>query len=167
MSKKRTLIGKYLDKLGIRPSRIGDASGINPKNITLLSTQETRKIYADEFYKIIYTTHLLSDIPEEQFKRAIDEIFPNRTKIDLLAEYKNLPPEAKFFKKYTQTQSEIEKKLVFPSGKISKYNGAKDDNRKALAIEIISFSEGMGLDVLKAFKDIYGEINLDKLPSEK
>lgn len=152
-------MGQYLDKLGIRPSKIGDTSGINPKNISLLSTQETRKIYADEFYKIINTAHLLSDIPEEEFKSAIDEIFPNRKKIDLLSEYKDLPPEAKFFKKYTQTQSEIERKLEFPSGKISKYHGAKDDNRRALAIEIVSFSEGMGLDVLEVFKEMYGDIS--------
>lgn len=159
MSKKRTLIGKYLDKIGIRPSKIGEASGINPKNISLLSTQETRKIYADEFYKIVYTAHLLSNIPEEEFKNAIDEIFPDRSKTDLLAEYNNLSPEAKLFKKYTQTQSEIEKKLKFPSGKISKYYGAKNDTRKALAIEIISFCEGMGLEVLEVFKEMYGDIS--------
>lgn len=157
-SLKLTLFGQYLKKLGGKPSKIGPLVNINPKNISLLSTNEARIIYGEEFYKIIYAAQKQAKLDDKEFIVAINEIFPTRPKVDLLDEYKDYSAEAKFFKKHTLSQSDIEEKIGIASGKISKYFG--DINKRPLAIEIICFIEGLGLDILQTLKSIYGEINL-------
>lgn len=152
-----TLFGKYLKKVNARQSKIAEIIGMQSKRVSLLSTDNNTKPYAEEFYKIIYIANRQAGLSEESFDQAVDEIFPNRKKIDLLAEFRDLSPEGQFFKKYTQKQSDIEQKLGIANGKISKYFG--DKSKRALAIEIISFAEGMNLDVLETFKEIYGTID--------
>jgi predicted XRE-type DNA-binding protein len=155
-----TLFGKYLKKVNAHQSKIAEAIGIPPKRISLLSTDDNAKPYAEEFYKIIYLANQQAGLGEDSFHKAVDEIFPKRAKVNLLAEFKDLSPEGKFFKKYTQKQTDIEHKLGIANGKISKYFG--DKSKRALAVEIIAFADGMGLDVLEVFKEIYGEIKIDK-----
>ncbi|MGO1788302.1 MAG: hypothetical protein ACTHZ7_14605 [Sphingobacterium sp.] len=154
--KNTTRFGSYLKKIGIKPSTIGPLIGMKPKTISLLSTQPTRTLYADEFYRLIIVAHRQIGLPEKSFKTAVDEVFPDRITIDLLAEYHGLSSEGKFFKKYTQQQTDLEEKLGIPNGKLSKYFAYSQ--KRALAIEIINFSEGMNLDVLSTFKEIYGEM---------
>lgn len=166
IEKEITLFGKYLKKIKASQSKIADVIGIKSKRISLLSTEETASPYADEFYKIVYIANHQAGLEEESFYEAIDEIFPNLPQIDLLAEFKDLSPEAQLFKKYTQKQGDIEEKLGIAPGKISKYFGNK--NKRALAIEIISFAKGMALDILEVFKAVYGkigEIECNPLPS--
>lgn len=151
-----TLFGKYLKKIKANQSKVADVIGIKSKRISLLSTEESASPYADEFYKIVYIANHQAGLEEESFYEAIDEIFPNLPQVDLLAEFKDLSSEAQLFKKYMQKQGDIEEKLGIANGKISKYFG--DKNKRALAIEIISFAKGMGLDVLEVFKEIYGKI---------
>ena len=151
-----TLFGKYLKKIKANQSKVADVIGIKSKRISLLSTEETASPYADEFYKIVYVANHQAGLEEESFYEAIDEIFPNPPQVDLLADFKDLSSEAQLFKKYMQKQGDIEEKLGIANGKISKYFG--DKNKRALAIEIISFAKGMGLDVLEVFKEVYGKI---------
>jgi hypothetical protein len=125
-----------------------------------LCNDHTAKPYAEELYKVILLAHQQSGLSEETFNIAVDEILPKRPKIDLLAEFKDLSPEGKFFKKYTQKQTDIEHKLGIANGKISKYFG--DKSKRALAVEIIAFADGMGLDVLEVLKKIYGEIKIEE-----
>lgn len=160
-SKKLTRLGAYLKRIGAKAVKIKEATGVDPKNISLLSTNQKRTIYADEFYKIIYTAHQQTGLGENEFNIAIDEIFPDRVKVNLLEEFDDYSPEGKFFKKYTQQQSEIENKLGIPNAKISKYFG--DNEKRALAIEIITFAESIGLNVLQTFKEIYGDLKVHKL----
>src|SRR5690606_41980051 len=47
--------------------------------------------------------------------------------------------------------------LPISDGKISRL-GSKDV-KEVLAVELICFIEGLGLNVLKTFKEIYGELN--------
>lgn len=154
-----TGISKYLDKLKSNKAKISRLSGISTSRINSISNSEDAKPYAEELYTLIYIANRQAGLSEESFNQAIDEIFPNRKKIDLLAEFRDLSPEGQFFKKYTQKQTDIEQKLGIANGKISKYFG--DKSKRALAIEIIEFADGMGLDVLGVFKEIYGEINPD------
>jgi len=156
-----TGVGKYLEKLKSNKAKISRLSGITTSRINAISNNEDAKPYAEEFYKIIYIANQESGLGEDSFKDAINEIFPERVQIDLLAEFSDLSPEGRFFKKYTQQQKDIERKLGIAPGKVSKYFG--DKNKRALATEIIDFVQGMGLDVLEVFKEIYGEI---KLPRE-
>jgi len=152
-----TLFGKYLKKVKAHQSKIAEIIGMQSKRISLLSTDNNTKPYAEEFYKIVYLANLQAGLGEESFKYAVDEIFPNRLQVDLLDEFKDLSPEGYFFKKYTQKQTDIEHSLGIANGKISKYFG--DKSKRALAIEIIAFADGMGFDELETFKDIYGPIN--------
>jgi len=153
-----TGIGTYLDKLKSNKSKISRLSGISPNRISAISNSEDSKPYAEEFYKLIYLANQQAGLSEDSFRKAVDEIFPNRTKVNLLAEFKDLSPEGQFFKKYTQKQTDIENKLGIANGKISKYFG--DKSKRALAVEIIAFADGMGLDVLQVFREIYGEVLL-------
>src|SRR5690606_4498810 len=153
-----TGIGTYLDKLKSNKSKISRLSGISPNRISAISNSEDAKPYAEEFYKLIYLANQQAGLSEDSFRKAVDEIFPNRTKVNLLAEFKDLSPEGQFFKKYTQKQTDIENKLGIANGKISKYFG--DKSKRALAVEIIAFADGMGLDVLQVFREIYGEVLL-------
>ncbi len=156
--KKLTRLGAYLKRIGAKAVKIKEATDVDPKNISLLSTNEKRTIYADEFYKIIYTAHQQTGLGENEFNIAVDEIFPDRVRVNLLEEFDDYSPEGKFFKKYTQQQSEIENKLGIPNAKISKYFG--DNEKRALAIEIITFAESIGLNVLQTFIEIYGSIKI-------
>lgn len=165
-SKTTTLFGKYLKKINARPAKIEPVTGIKPKAISLLSTTPNRTIYADEFYKIIYVANHQAGLTDVDFKIAVDEIFPNRLRTDLLEEFRNYSPEGLFIKKRTQQQSYIEEKTGIPEGKLSKYFG--DREKRALALEIIGIAEGIGMDILEAFKEIYGpisEIETTPLPS--
>jgi len=155
-----TRIGGYLKKLKSKKAGISRISGISTNRINAISNHEDAKPYADEFYKIIYIANKQAGLEEHSFNTAIDEIFPNRQEVDLLNEFKDLSPEAQLFKKYTQKQGDIEEKLGIATGKISKYFG--DKKKRALAIEIIAFADGMKLDVLAVFKEVYGEIKLDE-----
>lgn len=155
---KLTRLGVYLKKIGAKAVKIKELTDVDPKKISLLSTNDKRKIYADEFYKIIYAAHQQTGLGENEFNIAIEEIFPDRIRVNLLEEFDDYSPEGKFFKKYTQQQSEIENKLGIPNAKISKYFG--DNQKRALAIEIITFAESIGLNVLQTFKEIYGDIVL-------
>src|SRR5690606_18778390 len=96
-------------------------------------------------------------LDEDYCNKAIDEFFPDRPADNLLADFKDFSPEGQFFKKYTQKQGDIEEKLGIANGKISKYFG--DKRKRALATEIIAFADGMGLDILEVFKEIYGGLN--------
>lgn len=163
-----TGIGRYLETLKSNKAKISRLSGISTSRINAISNNEDTKPYAEEFYKIIYIANRQAGLREESFNEAVDQIFPNRKKIDLLAEFRDLSPEGQFFKKYTQKQSDIEQKLEIANGKISKYFG--DKSKRALAIEIISFADGMGLGVLETFKEIYGtfdEIESISLPNPR
>src|SRR5699024_2625527 len=153
-----TLLGKYLKKLKSNRKSISQLSGINYSRIIELCNIETTNPYAEDFFKIIYIANNQAGLDESNFNTAINEIFPNRIKANLLEDFQKLSPEARFFKKYTQKQSDIEKKLGIANGKISKFYG--DNTKRALAIEIISFAEGMELDVLTTFKEIYGEVEI-------
>src|SRR5690606_16845979 len=75
---------------------------------------------------------------------------------NLLEEFRDYSPEALFFKKHTQQQAGLEKKLEIPENKLSKYFG--DRKKRIMAIEMICFIEGMGYDFLTTFKEIYGPI---------
>lgn len=153
-----TLFGKYLKSLKASPSKIESLVGIPAKNITLLSTNNTRIIYGDEFYKIIIAAHYLSGIPDGYFINAIDSIFPDRVRVKLMDDYKHYSPEGRFFKKYTQQQIEIETKLGYSKNQISKY--FNDNKKRVRADDLILFIEGMELNLLETFKEIYGNINL-------
>jgi len=154
-----TKTGKYLDNLKVNKAKLSRISGISTNRINAISNNEDAKPYADELYVIIYVANQQAGLGEENFQKAIDEIFPNRLTINLLAEFKDLSPEGRFFKKYTQKQNEIEEKLRITKGKISKY--FSDRKKRALATEIIAFADGMNLDILTVFKEIYGEININ------
>ncbi|WP_437917920.1 hypothetical protein [Sphingobacterium sp. LRF_L2] len=154
-----TKIGTYLDKLSSNKAKISRLSGISTNRINSISNNEDAKPYAEEFYKIIYLANEQAGLGEDYFQKAVDEIFPNRPKVNLLAEFKNMSPEGQFFKKYTQKQTDIEQRLGITNGKISKYFG--DNSKRALATEIIAFADGMGLDLLEVFREIYGGIRLN------
>ena len=159
-----TGIGRYLRKLKSNKAKISRKSGISTSRINAISNNEDTKPYADEFYKIVYIANQQAGLGEESFNKAVDEIFPNRPELNLLAEFKDLSPEGQFFKKYTQKQTDIEQKLGIANGKISKYFG--DKSKRALAIEIIAFADGMELDVLEVFKEIYGEVEVETKAEE-
>lgn len=162
MSKNNiTLFGKYLKSLKASPSKIESLVGIPAKNITLLSTNNRRIIYGDEFYKIINAAHYLSEIPEGYFINAIDSIFPDRVRVKLMDDYKHYSPEGQFFKKYTQQQIEIETKLGYSKNQISKY--FNDNKKRVRADDLILFIEGMELNLLETFKEIYGSLHFPEI----
>ncbi|WFB63273.1 hypothetical protein PZ892_16565 [Sphingobacterium sp. WM] len=151
-----TFLGKYLKTLKVSQSTIADRTDIKLSRLSDLCNDFQSKIYSEEFFKIIFIAHNIANLEECQFKTAIEEVFPYREKIDLLDEYKNLSIEARFFKKYTLPQNEIENKLGIANGKLSKY--FSDITKRALAVEIIMFSEGLELDPLLVFKDLYADL---------
>lgn len=158
MKKISTLFSTYLIRIKATKSHVALFADITTARMNNLCNDQDAKPYADEFYKIIYIANQMAGLGEESFNQAVDEIYPNRVKVDLLQEFKELSPEARFFKKYTQTQREIEKTLGIANGKLSKYYA--DPAKRALATEIIAFADGMNLDILSVFKEIYGEIEL-------
>lgn len=151
-----TEIGKYLKKLKSNKAQISRQTGISTSRINTLCHSPDSKPYAEEFYRIIFMAIKNAGLDENHFIKAIEEIYPKQIETNLLEEHQNLSPEGRFFKKYTQQQKEIESKLNIPLGKISKY--FNDKNKRALATEIIAFADGMNLNVLSVFKEIYGEI---------
>src|SRR5690606_17748643 len=113
---------------------------------------------------IIMVANNQAGLTNQAFITAVDEIFPNRSKINLLEEFKDYSPETLFLKKHVQQQAGLEKKLEIPENKLSKYFG--DLKKRVLAIEMICFIEGMGYDLLTTFNQIYGPIGEDEtLPS--
>lgn len=153
-----TPFSAYLIKIKATKSNVAILAGVTKSRMNNLCNDSDAKPYADEFYKIIYIANQMAGLGEESFNQAVNEIYPNRVKVDLLQEFKELSPEARFFKKYTQKQSEIEKMLGIANGKFSKYYS--DPAKRALATEIIAFADGMNLDILSVFKEIYGEIEV-------
>jgi len=151
-----TGIGEYLKKLKSNKAKISRQTGISTSRINTLCKHPDSKPYAEEFYKIILTAINNAGLDESHFNTAIQEIYPTQKNTNLLQDFSDLSPEARFFKKYTQQQKDIEIKLNIPPGKISKYYN--DKNKRALATEIITFAKGMKLDVLAAFKEIYGDL---------
>lgn len=155
-----TTFGEYLQKINVKQTVIANFLGIDPKNISLLSTANSRAIYADEFYRIIIVANKFAKLDDSHFYNAIEEIFPNRPKKDLLSGFKSLSPEAQFFKKYTLRQKDIEKQLGIPDGKFSKL--FKDPSKRILAIELITFAEALKLDIFGAFREIFGEVQFNE-----
>lgn len=82
-----------------------------------------------------------------------------------MEEFSLLSPEVQFIRRYFLTQKIVEERINMTDGKISRLTS--EDVKEVLAVELICFIEGLGLDILKTFKDIYGEINLDELKSKK
>lgn len=154
-----TLLGKYLDKLGVTKSKVGKLANVKKPRINDLCNKDTAKPSPEEFYKIIFIAIKLAGLNENEFKNSVDEIFPDRPKNNLLEEFSYLPVEIRFLKKYTQKQSEVEAKIGMADGKISRL--ASEKIKDLLAVEIICFIEGMNLDLLSTFKEIYGEIKLN------
>lgn len=154
-----TLLGKYLDKLGVRKSKIGTLGNVKKPRLNDLCNKDTAKPSPEEFYRILYIGIMLADREENEFSNAIDEIFPNRPKTNLLEEYSHLPSDIQFLKKHTQKQSDVENKIGMADGKISRLVSEKV--KDLLAVELICFIEGLKLEVLSTFKEIYGEIKID------
>src|SRR5690606_36066206 len=86
-----------------------------------------------------------------------DEVFPDRPKFNFLEEFTHLSRETQFIRRHFLTQKVIEEKIGMSDGKISRL-GSKDV-KEVLAVELICFIEGLGLNVLKTFKEIYGTID--------
>lgn len=162
---KLTLFGKYFKSINGKAAKVDRLIGIPAKSINRLCTVDSKIIYAEDFYKIIVAAHHLAGLPREQFTRAVDEIFPKRIKTDLMEDYKDYSPEAKFFKKYTQQQADIEKKLKYSTNQITKYFA--DNSKRGLATDIIAFIEATKLNLLETFEEIYGVINFDSTIEEK
>lgn len=150
------LFGNYLDKLKANKAKISRLTGVKTPRLNDLSNKKTSKPTPVEFYKIIFTAILLKSLPEEEFNNSINEIFPNRPQVDFLKELENLSPEVRFIQKHCLTQKRIEDNVGMSNGKISRLGS--EDVKEILAVEMICFIEGLGLNVLKTFKEIYGEI---------
>lgn len=154
--KMTTLLGKYIDEKGLIKSKIGRLANIKKPRLNDLCNKETAKLSPEEFYRIVLAVIELTNSNNSEFDNAVDKIFPNRIKNNLLEANYGLPNEIQFLKKYMQKQSEVESMIGMAEGKISRLTSKKV--KDLLAIEIIRFIEGMGLDVSNSFKEIYGEI---------
>ncbi|MGK9118031.1 hypothetical protein [Olivibacter jilunii] len=155
-----TLLGKFLDRLDIKKSEVGNLAKVKKPRLNDLCNKDTAKPSPEEFYRIVFIAIKLAGRKENEFNDSVDEIFPERPKNNLLAEFSHLPPDIQFLKKYTQKQSDVEDKIGMADGKISRL--ASEKVKDLLAVEIICFIEGMGLDLLSTLKDIYGEIVLEE-----
>src|SRR5690606_26138352 len=102
-----TEIGKYLKKLKANKAQISRQTGISTSRINAISNSENAKPYADEIYKIVYFAQKNAGLTEEYFNKAIREIYSGLKTIDLLDQFQDLSPGAKFFKKYTLQQKDI------------------------------------------------------------
>ncbi len=154
-----TLLGEYLNGLPIVKEKVRDLASIKKPRMNDLNNKKTAKPSPEEFYRIVYIAIKLANLEDAEFQRAIEAIFPNRPKEGLLEEFKHLPVEVRFLKRHTLTQSEVENKIGMAENKISRL--ANEKTKDLLAVELICFTEGLGLDVLETFKDIYGEINFN------
>lgn len=151
-----TLLGDYLNSLGIIKERVRSLANIKKPRMNDLNNKDSAKPSPEEFYRIIYIAIKLAGLEENEFKKAIDATFPNRPKNKLLEEFMHLPIEVRFLKKHTLKQSEVEEKIGMAPNKISRL--ASEKTKDLLAVELICFIEGMGLDVLRVFKEMYGDI---------
>lgn len=154
-----TPIGSYLEKLKSNKARIYRAIGMTKDRMNDICKKAETTAYGDELYNIIYIANHQAKLKEEDFNKAIDEIFPDRIRVTLLDETDKMSPIAKFYAKYTQKQNDIEQKLGLAKSKISKY--FIDPSIRGTGIEIIDFADGMNMDALSTFKEIYGEIEID------
>lgn len=153
-----TLFGQYLDELNANKTKIAAIIGIKRKRISDLSNKENSIPTPIEFYKIIFTAILLKNLPAKEFENAINEIFPNRPQADFLKEFEHLSPEVRFIHKHCLTQKRVEKDISMSDGKISRL-GSKDV-KEIEAVEFICFVEGLQLNALEVFKELFGEIEL-------
>lgn len=151
-----TLLGEYLNSLNIVKDKIRDLASIKRPRMNDLNNKETAKPTPEEFYKIIYLAIRSAGLPDNEFGNAIETIFPTRPKGHLLLDFKHLPKEIQFLKKYTLRQNEVEEKIGMSENKISKL--ANEKTKDLLAVELICFIEGLGENVLDTFKRIYGPI---------
>jgi len=153
-----TSFGQYLSKLNINKAKISRLTGIKTPRLNDLSNKESSKPTPLEFYKIIFTSIRIKELPDEEFNNAINEIFPNRSKVDLIAEFEHLSPDIQFIQKHCLTQKQVEKDIKMSEGKISRLGSG--DVKELEAIELICFIDGLGHNLLKTFKEIFGEIDL-------
>lgn len=160
-----TTFGTYLNNLSANKAKISRLTGVKIPRINDLSNKETSKPLSEEYYKIILTAILLNNKSELEFNKSFDKIFPNRPKATFMEEFSHLSPEVQFIRMHFLTQRVVEERINMAEGKISRLTS--EDVKEVLAVELICFIEGLGLDVLKTFKDIYGEINLNELSSKK
>lgn len=154
-----TLFGSYLDKLKANKAKISRLTGVKTPRLNDLSNKETSKPTPIEFYRVIFTAILLKNLPEKEFENAINEIFPNRPQADFLKEFEHLSPEVRFIHKHCLTQKRVEKDISMSDGKISRLGSG--DVKELEAVEFICFVEGLQLNTLQVFKELFGEINLE------
>ncbi|MFD1769818.1 nuclear transport factor 2 family protein [Sphingobacterium suaedae] len=160
-----TLLGEYLNSLKIVKDKIRELANVKRPRMNDLNNKETAKPTPEEFYKIIYLAIISAGLPDSEFGNAIETIFPTRPKGSLLIDFKHLPKEIQFLKKYTLRQNEVEEKIGMSENKISRL--ANEKTKDLLAVELICFIEGLGENVLDTFKRIYGPIETvdSSLPS--
>jgi len=154
-----TLFGQYLDELKVNKTKIADISGIKRKRVSDLSNKEKSIPTPIEFYKIIFTAILLKNLPEKEFNNAINKIFPTRPKVDFLKEFDDLSPDIQFIQKHCLTQKKVENAIKMSDGKISRL-GSKDV-KEVEAVEFICFVEGLQLNAIEVFKELFGEIDIE------
>lgn len=160
-----TLLGKYLRGLGVVKARVGSVAKVKKPRMNDLCNKDTAKPSPEEFYRIIMAALKFANREESELSKAIDQIFPDRPKFNFLNEFNHLPAEIRFLKRYTQKQNDVESKIGMAEGKISRL--ASEKVKDLLAVELICFIEGTGLDVLDSFKEIYGEVTLDDDENQK
>lgn len=154
-----TLLSEYLKSLGVIKEKVRSLANIKKPRMNDLNNKLTAKPSPEEFYKIIYIAIKLAGHEDKEFEIAINFIFPNRSKSNFLKDFEHLPKDIRFLKTYTLTQSDVEEKIGMAKNKISRL--ANDKTKDLYAIELISFIEGLELDVLETFKEIYGEIKIN------
>lgn len=155
-----TLLGEYLKNLGVVKEKVRSLANIKKPRMNDLNNKETAKPSPEEFYKTVYIAIKLAELEDDEFKNAIEKVFPNRPKSNLLEEFNHLPNEIRFLKKHTLRQNEVEEKVGMSENKISRLVSEK--TKELLAVELICFIEGLSLDVLETLKEIYGEVEMDK-----
>lgn len=153
-----TFLGDYLKSLGVVKEKVRSLANIKKPRMNDLNNKHTAKPSPEEFYRIVYTAIKLSGLDDEEFKNAIEAVFPNRPKNNLLTEFEHLPAEIRFIKRHTLRQNEVEEKIGMSENKISRLTNEK--TKDLLAVELICFIEGLELNVLKTFKELYGEIEV-------
>lgn len=155
-----TLLGAYLNKLGVRKEKVRSLADVKRPRMNDLNNKDTAKPLPEEFYKIIFIAIKLSDLEDKEFLNAINFIYPDRPKNNLLGEFQHWRGDVRFLKKHMLKQSEVEQNIGMAENKISRLVNEKA--KDLLAVELICFIEGLGLDVLEAFKEIYGPIGEDE-----
>ncbi|HWK56521.1 MAG TPA: nuclear transport factor 2 family protein [Parapedobacter sp.] len=158
-----TLLGAYLNKLGVRKEKVRGLANIKSARMNDLNNKDTAKPLPEEFYKIIFIAIKLSDLEDKEFVNAINFIYPDRPKNNLLGGFQHLPRDVRFLKKHMLKQSEVEQNIGMAENKISRLVNEKA--KDLLAVELICFIEGLGLDVLETFRKLYGPIGEDESAS--